>query len=418
MSRLACLALVVTACAHPTVIDPADAGAADTSAPLLDASLPIADAAIVDHAVVDAAIVNNLAIDAATPDLAPPPPPPLTVQFLGVAGFLLKSGDQTVLTAPLYTRPDLLQLTLGATVSDDSAVLASLPPGALDHVSAIVSGHAHYDHLIDAPALLRAAPASTLYANTTAQHLLAALAPDRPARCAGTPASPSPIDRARVFAFDDPLASHVDYRPCPSQRPPGAPLAGSWVRVPGSRVRLYATCSEHPDQVGPYHFGAGSVSDDQCELPTVAGDWLEGNTLSVLIDFLDENDQPVYRVYYQDAPTNAPIGLPPSDVLADKRVDIALLCVGNYDRVADAPTSAITALGTRFALGGHWEDFFRPASDPPQPLPLTDVALWTQRAQTAMPPASEPLPWRRAGVVATDRAFPPQPGDELTIDWR
>ena len=55
------------------------------------------------------------------------------------------------------------------------------------------------------------------------------------------------------------------------------------------------------------------------------------------LDFLDDDDEPVFRVYYQDAPTNAPIGNPPATILADKRVDVALLCVGTYDQVAAQP---------------------------------------------------------------------------------
>src|SRR5262249_11823196 len=107
---------------------------------------------------------------------------------------------------------------------------------------------------------------------------------------------------------------------------------------------------------------------------------------------------PIYRIYYQDAPTSVPIGLPPADVLADKRIDVALLCVGNYDRVVDAPAATLTALGPRFALGGHWEDFFRAASDPVQPLPLSDPADWTAKATAVLP-----------------SAILPQPGDAFTI---
>src|SRR4029453_17619862 len=99
----------------------------------------------------------------------------------------------------------------------------------------------------------------TLYSNLSARNLLAALAPDRASRCDGTPAATAPIARSRVVALDDPAASQVDWRPCANLRPNGAPLAGAWVRVPDSRIRLYAICSEHPDQIGPYHFGPGDV---------------------------------------------------------------------------------------------------------------------------------------------------------------
>jgi hypothetical protein len=352
--------------------------------------------------------------------LAPPAPPDaLQVHFLGVAGYLLRYGDQAVLTAPLFTRPSMLDVTLGSIASDRTLVQQDLPPGTLGSLRAIVTGHAHYDHLLDTPELLLEAPAATLYANQSAAHILAALAPDPSPACAGTPLPAQTIARSRVVALDDPAASYVDYRPCPADRPDGAPLAGAWMRVPGSRVRLYAICSAHPDQIGPYHFGPGSVDVDQCTLPTVANDWREGRTLGLLIDFLDGCDRPIYRVYYQDAPTTVPIGLPPADVLADKRIDLALLNVGNYDKVVDAPSATLAALEPRFALGGHWEDFFQPASNPPQPLPLQDTPGWVTKAQAALPAASpsinDPM-WLAGGIPATERAILPMPGDAFTID--
>src|SRR4051794_1967073 len=51
-----------------------------------------------------------------TPPATVDPPPPvqptpstLKVSWLGVQGFLLESGDDAVLTAPLYTRPSVFE---------------------------------------------------------------------------------------------------------------------------------------------------------------------------------------------------------------------------------------------------------------------------------------------------------------------
>ena len=287
---------------------------------------------------------DSSAPDSSAPDSAPSvdaAPTPLTVQWLGVQGYLLTHDGESVLTAPLFTRASLVDVSVAAaTPADTAAIDANLPP--LDDVRAIVSGHAHYDHLMDVPRVMTAhAPSALLYANLSARHIFAALAPDT---CGTAP--PDPIARDRVIALDDPLASAVDYRNCPSERPDGAPLEGAWVRVPGSHIRLYAICSEHPAQVGIYHFGAGSIDRDLCALPASAGGWLEGRTLAFLIDFLDASDRPTFRIYYQDAPTNAPLGNPPADVLADHAVDLALLNVGNYDQVRDQPTEILHTLTT------------------------------------------------------------------------
>jgi hypothetical protein len=286
----------------------------------------------------------------------------------------------------------------------------------LSSVRAVLSGHAHYDHLLDVPSILARAPAATLYTNASGKHMLAALAPDRGASCSNTPAPPITLARTRVIAADDPAASMVDYRSCPSKKPAGAPLQGTWMRVPGAHIRLLAVCSEHPDQFGPVHFGGGSVEQDQCALPAKAGDWLEGTTVSYLIDFLDPSDEkPLVRVYYQDAPSSPPVGIPAPEILNEKRVDLAILTVGTYSRVENAPTSAIEALKPRYALGGHWEDFFRPASEPAQPIPFTDVDTWGTRASTALPSAGE-RPMFRNGTPATERGLVPKPDDVFVID--
>jgi hypothetical protein len=315
----------------------------------------------------------------------------LEVRALGVQGFMLTHGHDSVMTAPLFTRQSAIQVTFNVPLQADAAAidagLAGLP---LHELRAVVSGHAHYDHFMDVPRVLETAPGAIAYTNLTGRHMLAALAPDRPG-CSN--AQPQPmLARDRIVALDDELASHVDYTNCPDLRPPGAPLEGSWLHVPNSRVRILPVCSVHPAQIGPYHFGEGSVDFDQCSLPSGAAGWLEGRTLALVIDFLDEDGTPAYRVFYQDAPTNAPIGHVPAILLEDKRVDLALLCVGSTDSVDDHPGEIIANTNPRFALSGHWEDFFQPVDAPPEPIPLLDMQGYLTRVEAAMPgPPDAPL---------------------------
>ncbi len=351
------------------------------------------------------------------PPPQPTPPPSMKVSWLGVQGFLLEVGDQAVLTAPLFTRPDMIEVSTGIPVSSDQALVeASLPTSRLANVRTILSGHAHYDHLLDVPNVMSRQPLATLYGNTSAKHLLDAFASDRAAMCSGDPAPSPTLDRARVIAMDDPAASVVDWTNCPSMKPAGASYDGMWVKVPGANVRVYAVCSMHPDQIAPgVHFAPGSVDTEQCEPPSRVDAWKEGPTLAFLVDFLDASGKPTFRVYYQDAPTNGPIGYVPDAVLADKRVDLALLNVGSYDRVADQPTGTIAALEPRFAIGGHWEDFFQPMSSMPAAIPFLDVAKWSSLAEAAMPPAAEAKTLLKNGAAAGARAIVPMPGDVFEI---
>lgn len=346
-----------------------------------------------------------------------PPPPGLKVKFLGVGGFMMEYGGDAVMSAPLFTRPSMFEVTAGFVDSDPAGVDTHIPPSSLTNLRAVLSGHAHYDHLLDAPTVLSHAPASVLYGNVSAKNLLSSYAPDRASKCTGAKKAPYDIARSRIVALDDPANSLVDYRACPQLKPEGAPLEGKWVSVPSSHVRLMAICSTHPAQVGPYHYAEGHVTEEQCNPPQRMDAWKEGNTLSYLVDFLDPtSNEPVYRVYYQDAPTDLPTGLPPDVVLAGKRVDLALLCVGSSDSTDEAPAPTVTALTPRYVIGGHWEDFFKGADETPSPITFLDVPAWATRARDAVGLlAPEPKEIVRNGKTTTTRALVADPMDTFEI---
>src|SRR5512140_2837936 len=103
----------------------------------------------------------------ASPD-APAPAAPLEITALGVQGFVLRHGDDVVLTAPLFTRQSALEVALNVPLDPDTAAIdAGLAGVPLANLRAVISGHAHYDHLIDVPRVLDRAPGATLYTNLT-----------------------------------------------------------------------------------------------------------------------------------------------------------------------------------------------------------------------------------------------------------
>jgi hypothetical protein len=394
--KRAMLVWVLAACGTPPLVEPPPVGnTVDPPAPPVDAR---------------PSLTNGREVPAT-------PPQPLQVQFLGVQGFIVRYGEEAVMTPPLFTRPSLVDVNVGTAVSSDvTAVTTHLTAPRLEGVRAVLAGHAHYDHILDLPAAqVNVSPPPALLGNMSMKNLFAALAPAPVSGCTQSAPPAIPIDPARIFTFDDPADSTVDYRNCPSLKPAGAPLEGRWVSVPSSHIRVLAICSIHPDQFGPVHFAPGDVDAPQCELPTRMDAWKEGHTLSYLIDFLDPvTHAPLARVYYQDAPGTNPIGYPPADVLAEKRIDLALMCVGNYDVVQNQPTDFLTTVAPRFALGGHWEDFFQPYDQPPQNLPFLDVPKWETLARAAMT-APEPQAMVQNGFAVGDRALLPNPGDTFTV---
>ncbi len=101
---------------------------------------------------------------------------PLSLTYLGVAGWQIESAGKAILVDPYLSRPKLD----GPITSDPQAVAARAPKRA----DLIVIGHSHVDHLLDAPAVALATGARIMGSDSTA----------RVARAAGVPED-------RVFAI-------------------------------------------------------------------------------------------------------------------------------------------------------------------------------------------------------------------------
>ncbi len=265
----------------------------------------------------------------------------LVVHYLGVSGFLLKHGDDVVLTAPMYSNPSLAEAVLDHAIRPDSAqVDRFLPPEAAD-AHAILVGHSHYDHLLDVSDIARRhALQARVYGSPTTRHLLAPF--------------PGLADRVITVEEGD-LGDH--------ERP------GRWLEV-APRVRIMALASHHSTQVTlelpfnphpmPVHVWRGGLERDREDPPRTASDWAEGAVYAYVIDFLDApRGRPAFRVYFQDSGTDEPVGYVPETILREKRVDVALLCVGgDFHRLRRHPEGILENTRPRHAVLGHWEDFF------------------------------------------------------------
>ena len=76
----------------------------------------------------------------------------LELTYLGTAGFLLRAACGHVIALdPFVTRPKLRTLLLGKRLLPDEALIGKTIAQAHD----VFVGHAHYDHVLDAPSLCR-----------------------------------------------------------------------------------------------------------------------------------------------------------------------------------------------------------------------------------------------------------------------
>ena len=291
-------------------------------------------------------------------EVAPP-----SLQYLGVAGYLLRWQGEALLFAPSFSNPATLgQPPMG--VQADAAKIDALMPPASD-VSMLLVGHAHYDHLLDVPRVMQVhTPNAKVYGSQTMGHILAAALP-----------------RERIVDAEKVMAD-------------GA-TPGQWFYSPKRQLRAMAIKSEHAPHIFGIKFLTGSYDQDLTELPRSTFGWKEGQTLAWLVDLLDEQGRPVYRIHYQDSASTPPQGLPP--VLNDgKRVDVAVLCVGSWQQVPAYPQVLLKRLQPRLAILGHWEDFFGNDPRQPQGLRLQDIRGMVAATRANLPADGEfklPVPF-------------------------
>lgn len=111
----------------------------------------------------DASAVADLAVSPDDLDL----PTGLDVRWLGVAGFALSYQGTTVLIDPYVSRVPLADMIRRRTVVPSRSLIDRWVPRA----DAVLIGHTHFDHALDAPEIVRR-DGATVYGSDSAKHLL------------------------------------------------------------------------------------------------------------------------------------------------------------------------------------------------------------------------------------------------------
>jgi len=257
----------------------------------------------------------------------------LYVQFTGAGGVYLATQNVALMADPFFSNPGLGDLVLFNDLQPDGAVIDQwLPPTG--NVAGVIVGHGHYDHLMDVPAILPRLPAAAkVFASQTSNHMLAASIP-----------ATRRIDLNRSMA--------------------SATQRGAWVQI-NSNMRILPIESEHSPHIAGIVFANDVLGEDLSSLPGDVLDWQGGTTLSYVIDFLeggdveDNNDRVQYRVFFQSSSSGYPVGAPPKWLSDDGvAIDLAILCMANFDSVDNYPAGVLNQLQPKNILLTHWEVFW------------------------------------------------------------
>mgnify|MGYP000249055334 CR=1 FL=1 len=295
----------------------------------------------------------------------------LYVQFTGAGGVYMATQRVALMADPFFSNPGLRDLVLLNDLTPDNAAIDQwLPP--TENVAGVIVGHGHYDHLMDVPAILPLLPADAkVFASETANHMVAASIP-----------------AARRVDLNRSMAS--------------ATQRGEWVQL-NSNMRILAIESEHSPHVAGIVFVNDVLTEDSASLPADALEWQSGTTLSYVIDFLEsgdvestntenadiENDdvRVQYRVFFQSSTSGYPLGAPPKWLNDDGvPVDLAVLCMANFDSVDNYPFGVLDQLKPKNILLTHWEAFWESYTpNEASVLPGLDITKFIAQVKTAVP---------------------------------
>ena len=274
--------------------------------------------------------------------------PNTEIRYYGTACFTIQRGESVLLTDPFIGNPSAAKVMFGRVKTDEEYVEKYINPATFRKAGLVVSGHAHYDHLVDYPYLTKYIPETTpLVANQTAKHILSYYNLPQP-----------------IVVMNDSLGTN--------EKP------GVWVYSADSTMRTMAFKSMHPPHIAGLNLMNKRYSEDLVAEPLLASDWQEGKTMAFMVDWL-EQDSITYRIYFSSSLAMQPFGLFPKSLLDEHPIDdlfISAILVRNYE---DAPKPLIDLARPKRIILMHWENLFKSKEKEAEPMKVKEFDVLYKR---------------------------------------
>ncbi len=258
------------------------------------------------------------------------------VRWLGTACFVVSTKSTTVVVDPFVSRPALRDVAFRRLVPDGVEVRRRFPA----KVDAVVCGHAHYDHAMDAPTLALATGAKFV-GSVTAAHL---------ARASGVP----------------------EEQLCVVSR------LGETVKV--GDIELSLVPSLHGRFVFRRYYLAGGELDAPPKLPAHAATYKMGGAFGIV---LRAGGVTLYH--------NGSADLIDAE-LEGVRADVLLVGLAGRFGTRNYLKRLVDALGPSVIMPTHHDAFFSPLDDGLRLLPGIDLDGFASEVRSLAPAASLVLP--------------------------
>jgi L-ascorbate metabolism protein UlaG (beta-lactamase superfamily) len=254
------------------------------------------------------------------------------VQWLGVSSWIVSHGSDVVVVDPFFSRPSFLSVIFslalpGLSGNFDYEIerINSVLPELPKNTKFVLLGHAHYDHLMDVPYYVerKSGENVTYVGSKTARNILLGFKPER-----------------------------LDFL-----------TAEEGTQTKKAKVRITTFPSDHAPHFLGHKFMSGEVDSPLVTPPTHAGEYVEGQTLVYFIDFLNDQNGILWRVFVNGA-ASSPDGAKAlerhRDFLQEHPTNVAILCVPGWDKVDDYPNTILRLVDPDNVVLSHYDDFGSP----------------------------------------------------------
>ena len=326
---------------------------------------------------------NRLVRDSTKVELSILPIKSISFYYSGCTGFLIRKGNDAVLNDPFFSNLGPLSVLPLKKLATDTVAVANYFKKNFGQnadeqgiVKALLATHTHYDHVLDIPHIYH----SKLNRDTV---LVLGSAGLKTLLKIAEKHYQTKINQANIKVIDKGLAADSAQK-------------GTWFYTQNRHIRILPILTDH----APHFFGLklykGQIDSILTKIPTNPNAYKEGQSLSYLIDFLKDNGQPDFRIYIQGSSNSPSVGFPPTEILTEKQIDVAILCVASFAYVNEHPETILKQLKPKFALLSHWENFFKPQTSlkiKPQKVPFTNVEHFLQKLQKTIDTSGQKIDW-------------------------
>lgn len=247
----------------------------------------------------------------------------IDITYLGTAGFVLKGANRTLVLDPYLSRPGLVTTLARPLVPDAELIRRTIP-----HADDVLIGHAHYDHILDAPDLCRQTGARLIGSDSAIQV----------GRAAGLP-------EAQLLA----TAGREDI------------ASGPWtVRgLPSRHGRVFGRIPFPGDIEAPPPW------------PPRMADLKHGLVLNWIVDTGG------LRIAHIDSADFI------NEELAGQEVDVVCLCAIGRNYRPDYVKDVVRLLKPRWIIPCHWDTMMTPLHEAPDLIPGVDLPGFLTEIQAA-----------------------------------